>query len=170
MAELNLSWTYHKDNGLLLLSILCIKDKYLIRKEAKLSNMASLPVPVGPASGPPLDGWHWAMISWSPLGTEWSSHSHPEAGSCKHDLLCPAQDQQGEEMWTLWLGRRADNHNKRIIVPRLSHWKEYSYICKICSITSNMENLSSRCSCFLTGSSWIGPINPRWAIDIVWGK
>lgn len=66
---------------------------------SKLSNMASVPVPVGQASGPPLDGWHWATTAWSPFGTEWSSHSHPEAGSCKRDLLCPTQEQQEEEMW-----------------------------------------------------------------------
>lgn len=58
LADLNLSWTSHKDRGLLPRSILCLKDIYVKQKGAKFSNMASVPAPDGQASGPPLDGWH----------------------------------------------------------------------------------------------------------------
>lgn len=70
-----------------------------MQEGAKCLNEAFVPVPDGQASGPPLDGLHWEKIAWSPSGTEWSSHSHPEAGSYKRVLLCPAQDQWEEEMW-----------------------------------------------------------------------
>lgn len=70
-----------------------------MQKGSEGINTTSIPAPVGQASGPPLDGWHWAMIARPPSGTEWPGHSHPEAGSCKRDLLCPAHDRHKEEMW-----------------------------------------------------------------------
>lgn len=69
-----------------------------MQEGANHPNEASVPVPDGQASGPPLDGWHWETVAWPPSGTEWSSHSHPEAGSYMRALLCPAQDQEEEEM------------------------------------------------------------------------
>lgn len=102
-------------------------------------NEASVPVPDGQASGPPLDGWHWEMIAWPPSGTEWSSHSRPEAGSYKHALLCPAHDQEEEEMW-FYIKATAQSVAKMI---RLN-----LHLCKSCSVISYRENLSSRCFCF----------------------
>lgn len=79
--------------------------------------LTSIPVPVCLAIGPPLDGWRWEKIESSLSETEWSSHSHHEEDSDKHDLLCPAggTGQCGEINITAWLFHRSYNQRIRFM-------------------------------------------------------
>lgn len=53
-----------------------------------------IPVPVGQAIGPPLDGWRWGMIESFLSGTEWPSHSHHVEDSDRHGPLYPVKGQE----------------------------------------------------------------------------